>query len=122
MPSRDLGRIIEFAAVGGWFCSESRRYLSPNRGCGARPGGSTAVRLDLAIVALPDSSGLVEGDDRRSMARDSSTAPADRKDNRASWGMVLSESRGQIRNRAGSAEGSRAKCRAKRNYWMMIMS
>lgn len=97
----------------------------PYRECGARPdgpGGSTAVGRGLAIAALPDSSVPVEGDDRHSTARDSSTAPEDRKDSRVSWGMALSESRGQIRTRDGRAVGWRAKCQATRNYWMMIMS
>lgn len=89
-----MGRIIAFVEVEGWFCSESMRYLSPYREYGGRPNGSTAVRLGLAIAALPDSSVLAEGDDRHSMARDSSTAPVDRKDSRMSWGMVSSESRG----------------------------
>lgn len=89
-----MGRITGFAAVEGWFCSESTRHPSPHRGCGARPADSMVVRLGLATAALQDSSVRVKGDDRYSMARGSSTAPEDRRDNRVSWGMELNESRG----------------------------
>lgn len=98
------------------------RCPCPSPGFGARRDGSTAARLDLATAALPGNSVRLEDDGRHNTATGFSTARADQKDKRASWGTVLSESRGKLRSRVGTTVGSREKCRVKPNCWMMIMS
>ena len=104
------------------FCLVGTRCPFPCLAYDERPGGNTAAQRGLATAASPGSSVRWEGDGSCSMAKGSSTAPSDQKDSRASWGTVWSAYREQVRDRGGRAEASRVRCRAKRNYWRMIMS